>query len=256
MQIDSDVMLVLERLQIDGCEVRITGERLDRKLYTRVNKVLEALGGKWTRKVQAHVFPDNAAAHIETAITTGEVTTASDIGFFPTPIWLSQDLVVRADVKKGDLCLEPSAGTGRIVDSLLHEHAAVVAVERDPAMRAALEQRCLTEKHLVVHDGDDFLTCETIDSFDAVVMNPAFNKVGLGDCLDHVRHAYSMLQPRGRLVSVMPISIKFRESRRYADFRVWYTGLGGRVTDLPDSTFRESGTNVRACVLELRRPSI
>lgn len=41
MQIQTDVLAVLSAAQTDGCNVVLMGQ-LDRKLYERTNKVLEA----------------------------------------------------------------------------------------------------------------------------------------------------------------------------------------------------------------------
>lgn len=84
MKISDDVLGVLAMLAIDGSFVRIE-QTLDRKLYLKVNKVLEACGGQWDRQAKAHLFDGDATARIDYAITTGEVTTDQDLGFFPTP---------------------------------------------------------------------------------------------------------------------------------------------------------------------------
>lgn len=255
MKIAPDVLAVLSALDIRGREVRIT-EQLDRRVYVRVNEVLEACGGKWTRKAKAHLFDRDAAPVLDLVITTGEVTTAADIGFFPTPAPLAAELVALAGVQRDDVVLEPSAGSGRIVDAAIASGAIVVACERDPEMRAALVGRA----EVVVSptceargDGlDDFLEHEAAPVFDRVAMNPPFLRVGIGDHLEHVRHAFAMLRAGGVLVSVLPSSITFRRDRRHAAFRDWYETLGGEVRELPAFSFRESGTDVNTVVLRMR----
>ena len=55
MKVSRDVLNVLDAAQVSGNKVVLVGA-LDRKLYTSVDKVLQAAGGKWDRKAKAHVF--------------------------------------------------------------------------------------------------------------------------------------------------------------------------------------------------------
>lgn len=67
--------------------------QLDRKLYGRTNKVLEA-GGKWNRKAKAHIFPGDATARVDEILLTGSVEVPKDeFNFFPTPPEIVRRLV-------------------------------------------------------------------------------------------------------------------------------------------------------------------
>lgn len=55
MKIADDVLTELSAAAIDGNQLFLT-DRMDRSLYQRVNKVIEAAGGKWNRKAKCHVF--------------------------------------------------------------------------------------------------------------------------------------------------------------------------------------------------------
>jgi methylase of polypeptide subunit release factors len=59
--IDPDVQEVLRGIRVVG-NVAYIDRPLERELYMRVNKVLEALGGKWNRKVRGHVFESDPSA--------------------------------------------------------------------------------------------------------------------------------------------------------------------------------------------------
>ena len=84
MRIDDEVLAVLSSAEASGCNVTLTGQ-LDRKLYERTNKVLEAAGGKWNRKARAHLFDDDAFTRIDQIILTGQVEVPKDeFNFFPT----------------------------------------------------------------------------------------------------------------------------------------------------------------------------
>jgi predicted RNA methylase len=263
MKIKQEVLIVLSTMECTGKAAKITSGQLDRKLYLEVNKVLEALGGKWSRAGKVHVFDGDASELLDTAIVTGEVTTAREIGFFETPVELATELCAMAGVQVGDVCLEPSAGTGRIVEALAkYRPRAIIAVEVDPERCArfnsdvfsALRQRhpelTLLSVHADFMTRDLSLTCD-VGPVDRVVMNPPFTKVGVGGPLDHVYHAFKMLKSGGVLVSVLPSGVVFRQDRQHRTFRAWVEQEHGTIAPLPDDSFEESGTGVRTCVLKI-----
>lgn len=261
MKIDQETLVTLSTcLHFDDDDRVVIVEQLDRKAYQAVDKVLQACGGKWNRGKKAHLFEEGPGiedprSKIERVILTGEVTVArDDLAFFPTPVPLAKQLVTMAGVKKGWRVLEPSAGTGRIIDQVLAIGATVVAVERDPKMRAALQAKYLP-RHVVLTLSDDFLNFLPGGAkFDAVVMNPPFWKVGEGDHLHHVRHAFDFLKSKGVLVSVLPNSVLFREDKRHQVFREWIGDHKGELVRLPEGSFKESGTNVNTCTLRMVAP--
>jgi phospholipid N-methyltransferase len=188
-------------------------------------------------------------------IDTGEVVRDKDLGFFPTPPALAAELVEMAEVDPGMTALEPSAGEGAIVRALLDARADVHAYELDPLR---------FEKLLKVYGGKDSCVLtfgNFMDAFSSskawiqpcarVVMNPPFCKVNGHDHLDHVQRAFSWLRPGGVLVSVLPASVSFRQDRRYREFRDWYKGHKGVLSDLPDDSFKASGTGVKTVVLKM-----
>lgn len=279
MRISADVLDVLEnKLSYTEDAIVIQGA-LDRKLYVAVDQVLKACGGAWNRRAKAHLFGStNPKTLIELAIETGEVVTAKDLDFFATPPKLAEQLASMADVRPGHLVLEPSAGDGAIVEAILNRGAAVIAVEYDPARRAKIIARAAEWLHrqavaresadistieCSVYDGTratvtDFMQVEPVEPVDRVVMNPPFSRIGLGDCFDHVKHAWSFLSKGGVLVSVLPSSALWRESKRFEGFRKWCmlnaSGDDKRLmAPLPSGSFKESGTNVDTCVLKLTK---
>lgn len=267
MKVSTEVLSVLSTcLAVDGINARIV-QQLDRKLYTQVNKVLEACGGTWNRKAKAHVFAGlgegDVDAAIEQVLATGEVLVAkSDLCFFPTPVALARRLVKAIGVEPGHVVLEPSAGTGRIVDAINEAGGISQAAERDPKMRAALKGRARwvydVESYRPVRptDVDDFMTISSDNTaYDRVAMNPPFTKSGLGDGLDHVLHALKFLKPGGKLGAIMPQGVVFRQDRRHRAFREELAQHDASYTDLPEGAFKESGTGVRTVLVVAERVS-
>lgn len=230
--------------------------QMDRKTYLKVDQALQALGGKWARKSAAHVFEElddeQIKQRIQQAINLGEVTTASDLGFFPTPDDTARKIVAMADITSACSVLEPSAGEGHLYREICKYNPAFVAlIERDHGRREKLKRIQRDRDEVCEHD--DFLDFEESEPYDRVVMNPPFYQVGRGDHLDHVAHAFGMLIPGGILVSVLPAGVLFRGDKRHAKFRAKFGELG-KFTELPEGAFKASGTDVRTCVLRVRKP--
>ena len=101
MQVATDVLAVLSRAEMNGNALKIA-EQLDRNMYQRTNKVLEAAGGKWNRKAQAHVFNDDAFTRIDQIILTGQVEVPKDeFNFFPTPAVVVRRLMAIPYIRPG-----------------------------------------------------------------------------------------------------------------------------------------------------------
>jgi predicted RNA methylase len=243
MKVSNDVLAVLSAAQTDGHALTLTGT-LDRGLYERTNKVLEAAGGKWNRKAKAHLFEMPADDAIEQIILTGQITIPQDFGFFPTPPEVVERLVELAGVQSHHCFLEPSAGRGNIA-SAFRDAAEVVCIELLPENVRALDQ--LAEAHWNVMKAD-FLEVEPAPRFDRIVMNPPFAKQ---DDIKHVTHAHKFLKPDGLLVSVMSAGVMFRDDRRTNEFKELVDRCGGSIEELPEGAFKSSGTLVRTVIVTL-----
>lgn len=157
----------------------------------------------------------------------------SSFNLFPTPRALAVRAVELAGIEPGQVVLEPSAGTGHLVEPLLAAGAQVVAVEVDPGMAAWLGQRFAGS---AVHCAD-FLAWEPGRQFERVVMNPPFKR---GADLLHIERAAAMLALGGRLVAFC------------ADGPRQRAALGPRASawhSLPLGAFAEVGTRVAAAIV-------
>ena len=104
----------LTTMTVIGNSAKLSAQ-LDRADYAKVNKILEALGGKWNKKAGAHVFAGcDPEAVIANYLETGKLDKPQKFGFFPTPQPLARDLVKRAGLQPGRTVLEPEAGVGGI----------------------------------------------------------------------------------------------------------------------------------------------
>lgn len=243
--ISDAVLTVLSQATIDGPVVRLTMQ-LERKLYEQTNTVLNALGGTWNRKMKGHVFTDNPVDRLEAAMLTGEYSDPKqDFGFFPTPPAVVDRLLKQADVRPGMRCLEPSAGRGAIANEL----AVIVGPENVLCCELQAQNAAELEKQFPYVWCCDFLTKFPMldERFDRTVMNPPFGKQA---DIAHVTHAFSMLKAGGRLVSVMSAGVLFREDRKSKTFRD-LVAQRGQMEELPEDSFKESGTSVRTIMVTL-----
>ena len=159
---------------------------------------------------------------------------------FPTPPEVARRMVGLANLGPhcaGARILEPSAGTGRLLEALW-DHAAfnIHAVEINRELAGQLHARF---RNVTVH-GADFLSLaagEDLAPFDAVLMNPPFDH---GSDVKHVRHALRFLKPGGILVGICANGPgQRRELEPLSDY--W--------EELPSGTF--AGTNVGAVLFRI-----
>jgi predicted RNA methylase len=247
-RIEPHILSILERADTDGAALRLTGQ-LDRKNYVAVNAVLEAVGGKWSKKAKAHLFECDADDALEQILLTGEVVTKKSIqqefGFFPTPDDIAHEAVSAADIEPDMLVLEPSAGHGALAELARAAGGKVECFEVLVENVAELERRCL---HVTA---GDFLEQPPRAIYDRVVMNPPFAKQA---DIKHVLHALKFVKPGGRLVAIMSNGSTFRSDRRTAEFNALVESLGGTVARLPDGSFKASGTMVSTILVTLDVP--
>ncbi|MFF5085435.1 methyltransferase [Actinoplanes sp. NPDC000266] len=186
-------------------------------------------------------------------------------GFVRTPDWLADQLCAwpHHDLRwlpAGARVLEPSAGDGALVAAILRANPGlrVSAVERDPVRAAACAERHRGHSGVTVHATTFERYAATAGReqvrFDAVVMNPPFAVAGQADVwLDHLRAAWHLLRPGGRLVAVIPNGFAYRSAGVQADARAFVEHHGTHVA-LPDDAFTESGVPVAGRVVRMTKP--
>lgn len=246
MKIAQPVLEVLDGATVVGNHLILAGQ-IDRKLYADVNKVLEAIGGKWNRFAKAHVFDMPVADVLDPIMETGEYSrTKQDFGQFDSPPAVVEKVIELAWISAGMSALEPSAGVGNIAAALCAEGANVMAYEIDGRRSDLLAKALRAAPGGVIVVQQDFLTVRAVPIYDRVAMNPPF--AGQAD-IKHVLHAAQFLKPGGRLVSVMSAGILFRQNRAAVEFREFVANHGGSIEPLPDGSFASSGTAVHTCIV-------
>lgn len=256
IKIADDVLAVLSACTMNGSVLVLPGdEPLDRKLYEAVNKVIEAAGGKWNRKAKGHVFEGDALDAIDPIVLTGEYSRIKqDFGFFETPAAVVERMCEKADLCRGLVCLEPSAGrSGQLVFPMLDaKPKRLDCYELQDKNADRLDERICnylapaSREHVTVTTAD-FLTITPVRKYNLVMMNPPFAKRA---DLRHVMHAKDFLVEDGRMVAIMSAGVEFRNDTPTRHFREWVASKGGTIERLPEDSFRESGTGVNTVLVE------
>lgn len=249
--ITAEVAGVLRRSLISNGKLFLPRERLDRSTYEAVNAAIEAIGGQWSRREKAHIFSEDPATRLRVALDSGHIDVDLETAApklqeqirkeryqaFYTPPELAEFLASLADVRGCDV-LEPSIGGASLARACRRNGASVVdGVEIDPGPA----ERCRAEGFGVVVA--DFLALPHLrEGYDRVVMNPPFSR---HQDVAHVEHALGCLNPRGKVVAVMPRSLARPQFQRLLAERPH------QIHDLPPRSFRESGTDVHTIALEI-----
>lgn len=155
---------------------------------------------------------------------------------FPTPHDLAARMVDELDIQANDTVLEPSAGTGNLLQAVMNDNTAkhVVAVE----INYTLAERLRREYPLTHVHNMDFLQYERPQwKVDRIIMNPPFQN---GDDIKHIKHALTMLKEGGRLVALCANGPRQRDQLMPL-CQLW--------EDLPAGSFSEAGTNVNVALL-------
>lgn len=168
-------------------------------------------------------------------------------GFFPTPASVAEELLRFAALKQPRFVLEPSAGSGSLIDVIRKEHprASISYCEINCFLLDLL--RAKYERSSTVHFiGRDFLDIDAANveqHFDAIVLNPPFEDRA---DINHTLAAYKLLAPRGVLAAIISEGTFSRSDAKTVAFRDLLESCNAQVSRLPSGSFASSGTQV-AC---------
>jgi phospholipid N-methyltransferase len=167
---------------------------------------------------------------------------------FATSLELGARVVAEADIQPGDEVLEPSAGTGslleRIADYMDSDPVQVTAVEINAKLTDALTRNW---PHATVICGDFLAWNGNIPgqaaraSFNRIVVNPPFAN---GIDITHIKHALTFLAPGGRLVAIC-----LDGPRQQAALKPLADESCGFYEPLPADSFKHAGTGVNTALV-------
>lgn len=257
MHIPEEVLAVLRRSVCTSTTLTLPPDKLDRKLYVDVNKVLEAAGGKWDRRTRSHVFERDPRDVLDLAVSTGKIVSKkTELQAFYTPAKLAMQMVALlpnwTPAKMRSLrVLEPSAGHGALLDPLVQQGVNVQNVTCYDVDQDAVNVLNGRGYRASCRDFLSVLDPALVCAFDLVVMNPPFTK---GQAVAHVHHALRFPHVGGQLLAIMPPTWETARVRAAVALRDDLTkSYDWAVQPLPDGSFQEAGTNVKVVLLHAKR---
>lgn len=157
---------------------------------------------------------------------------------FPTPVDLARRMAELAGIEPGHRVLEPSAGTGRLLDAVrkVQHPGHLIAVEHNAGLVERLKAKYQPGDATILQG--DFLECN-LGPFDRVVMNPPFKD---GEDIRHIEHARKLLAPGGRLVALCAAGPR-QEAALRPKASTWEV--------LPADSFKAEGTGVHVVLLTI-----
>lgn len=277
--IPGDVRAALtEHATYTGPRVTITAQ-LDSPVWQRVRTVLEKAGAVFVVGTSSFDFDagQDAGQIVAAVLAAGRVMSAvASHGWVPTPEDLATDLVeeyaeiggrpwnnTRLEV------LEPSAGTGSLVDAVLYgalydpdrcaaiaDWMHVTAVEVDP--RRARQIPASAAVTVAVGTFEEFAAQALADGrfFDRIVMNPPFSVPGQATIwATHLLLAWRLLAPGGRLMAILPTSVlNTHPQSRFVDEAAALVRRYGAGERLDGDAFEASGIKAATAVVWLDQP--
>lgn len=252
MKIKPEISEILAASTTDGNVLYLPKFQLERSVYEAVNKCLESIGGKWNKKAKGHIFDYDPSEALDNLLLSGETTDAKKIyQFFPTPRPVAERMCDMAELSGRSDVLEPSCGKGDIMD-VIHERGVMYlyGVELNADM-----DKYLKSKPYTTTTGVDFLEFaeevkegKILNMWTHIIMNPPFSKQ---QDIAHIMAAYSILKPGGVLVSIASPSPWFRTDKKSIAFREWLEAVDAEVEEVPEGSFKESGTLIRTMLIKV-----
>lgn len=160
---------------------------------------------------------------------------------FPTPPELAARMVELADLEAGMCVLEPSAGTGNLVQAVLDAvDTEVLGYEINQGLCSHLSMK-FPDYQLQVRCRDFLEVTDFQGQYPRVLMNPPFENAS---DIKHIMHALTFLRPGGRLVAICANGPRQRDQ---------LMPIASHWEDLPPGTFKNAGTGVNTALLVINK---
>lgn len=239
---------ILRHCTLEDNVLKLPQVQFNKKSYAEAKKWIEEAGGSWHGgKVQGFTFPFNAERVFSILREGKRCNLQQDFQFFATPPEVADWLVMLAGgVHEDEKVLEPSAGTGSIIDAI-HRSCPDVIVDCYELMPENKE--ILAKKDNIRILGDDFTKCD-VAQYDKIIANPPFSK---NQDIRHVRRMYECLNPGGVLAAITGPHWEFGSESECKDFRQWLEDNGGKKFEIEEGTFKESGTGTKTIAIVINK---
>jgi hypothetical protein len=218
--------------------------------YYKIKPIVEHLGGHWREKFHCFVFPNDVSSYIFDAIKNGvEITDEyrwrEEHQFYPTPKHIAQRVVELADIKLGVSVLEPSAGTGSLVDEITVpcDILCIEPMSNNIEILRTKGYKCLPQT---------FETFVPDKKYQRIIMNPPFS--GQRDIL-HFLRAWDMLAPGGIIVGIISENALYYQTEISKQFNKFLEENNAYIEPVPARSFEDYGTSIETVMIKIARKS-
>lgn len=201
--------------------------KFSKKEYTDLKKEILKAGGKY--KKNGFDFDEDAEKVYDRIITGKDYNLKKKFQFFATPDTLAKELCEMTFdpmLNRRVNILEPSAGQGAIIDSILqwfNDEAVNISMNSLTAIEFMDKNyKYLEENYNTDEAGMDLLKMdflkydEYINYFDYVIANPPFTG---GQDIEHFYKMYEVCKPGGIVTSIMSTSWLYNSGKKFQKFR-------------------------------------
>lgn len=155
-------------------------------------------------------------------------------------------LISKATITHNTTILEPSAGSGDLVDVIkeFHPNVDVDCVELNSERRQTLKEKGY---NLV---GADFFKFETDKKYDYIIACPTYvNNIDVY----HIMHMWNFLKDGGSIISLTSPYWTTRNNFKQVDFRKWLEDKEYGMNMLPDNSFIEKGDTQPSMIIKITK---
>lgn len=239
---------ILMHCTLENNIMKLPQVQFNKKSYAEAKKWIEEAGGSWQGgKVQGFTFPFNAERVFNILHEGKRCNLQQEFQFFATPPEVADWLVMLAGgVHEDEKVLEPSAGTGAIIDAI-HRSCKDLVVDCFELMPENKE--LLSKKSNINILGDDFTTYD-LGLYDKIIANPPFSK---NQDIRHVRRMYEHLNNGGTVAVIMSCHWKIASEKECADFRKWLKDVHAKICDIEEGSFKQSGTGIETTAVIIQK---
>lgn len=239
---------ILKHCTLENNVLKLPRVQFNRKSYAEAKKWIEEAGGSWQGgQTQGFIFPFNPERVFNILSQGKRCNLQQDFQFFETPGEVADWLIMLAGgIHEKDTILEPSAGRGALIRAI-HRNCASVMVdcyELMPENREFLQK--MENVNLI---GEDF-TKECRLKYSKIIANPPFSN---NQDIDHVKLMYSHLQEGGTLAAITSPHWTLGQEKKCDDFRRWLDEVGGKIFEIEEGAFTESGTCIRTMAVVIHK---
>lgn len=247
----SDIADVFDELEVMDDYLVYSEKFLGGEAYKKISEFLKTFNLERTKYKKRVAYKNNGEFTIEQVVEIGKklkgVSLSEKFDFYPTPKELVEKVQNYADIQDTDIILEPSAGTGALLEGLNSDNC--YCVELNPVLCEILNTKGFSK---VKNSSTEEIKLKEGKEFDKILMNPPFSKR-----LDakHIVQVFEYLKKGGTLVAVHSAGITTATDKYSKAFQDLYNNYGITQEKIDSGAFKNSGkgTLVNTVITVLRK---